>query len=134
MLEPWLWTQGEGRVPRMMLVDADGQTVLCAASGKLLARDPDFGILAPLRSTMPVAQLIEAAPGHALFAAAIVAGVARWEPWPPHDGRRRGELCIGGIRHALSLDAFGVPIMHAGLFDIVSDELARARTGEAAHG
>lgn len=52
------------------------------------------------------AKLIAAAPDHALYAAAITTGIARWEPW---EQAGKGEVCVGGMRYATSLDDFGVP-------------------------
>lgn len=45
---------------------------------------------------------------HTLVAAAICAGVARWEPWD----QKRGELIVGAMRHATRLDQAGVPALH----------------------
>jgi hypothetical protein len=53
------------------------------------------------------ARLIASAPDHALIAAAIVAGVARWEFFT--GDRSRGEICVGGLRYSSKLDEFGVP-------------------------
>lgn len=52
-------------------------------------------------------KLIFAAWDHALYAAAITAGLIRWEPFQPLDGR--GEICCGGLRYCATLDEFGVP-------------------------
>lgn len=52
------------------------------------------------------ARLIAAAPDHALIAAALCQGIARWEG---------SEFCIGGLRHSTKLDEFGVPVMTGGM-------------------
>lgn len=54
-------------------------------------------------------RLIESAPDHALYAAALTAGVARWEPFA---GRQEiGEVCVDGMRHSANIDDFGVPVL-----------------------
>jgi hypothetical protein len=57
------------------------------------------------------ARLIAAAPDHALVGWAMCVGSARWEPW----GDGRGEFCMNGLRHATSLDEFGIPIVTASM-------------------
>jgi hypothetical protein len=57
------------------------------------------------------ARLIAAAPDHALFASAVCAGAARWEPFPNNNG----EVCVGGLRYAVKLDEFGCPTLNAPL-------------------
>lgn len=51
------------------------------------------------------ARLIAAAPDHALIAAALCAGVARWNAW----SAGKGEVCLRGYCFVTALDAFGVP-------------------------
>lgn len=53
------------------------------------------------------ARLIAAAPDHALVAAALCLGVARWNAFGP----RQGEFCIRGFCYVTELDEFGVPTM-----------------------
>lgn len=55
------------------------------------------------------ARLIAAAPDHAAIAWSVCTGVARWESFASGAG---GEFCIGGMRYATKLDAFGVPAMN----------------------
>lgn len=55
------------------------------------------------------AHLFEAAKDHALLAAALVSGKARWEPFA--GAPRTGEVCISGLCHCTELDQFGVPIL-----------------------
>lgn len=62
------------------------------------------------------ARLIVAAPDHALIAAALCAG-ARWES-------ATREFCIDGLRHATTLDQFGVPKMTSGMRDACAKVLA----------
>lgn len=57
------------------------------------------------------ARLITAAPDHALLARASFMGVATWASW----GDNRGEICVGGLRHATELDEFGIPMLTVGL-------------------
>lgn len=53
---------------------------------------------------------IDAAADHALIAAALVAGIARWEPFSEtNDGS--GEVAVDGLRHATRLDTHGVPAL-----------------------
>jgi hypothetical protein len=56
------------------------------------------------------ANLIAAAPDHAMLASALVAGLARWEPFAG-SGAPSGELCVGGFRYCTTLDEFGVPVL-----------------------
>lgn len=54
--------------------------------------------------------------------AAMTAGLARWEPFPMGDGRE-GEVCVGGLRYATKLNKFGVPEMHAHLYERIKESL-----------
>lgn len=65
---------------------------------------------------------IAAAPDHALLAAALCAGAARWEPFKPCDGR--GEVCVSGLRHCTTLDEFGVPQLDANLRTALREALS----------
>jgi hypothetical protein len=46
----------------------------------------------------------------ALFAKAVCQDVARWEFFS--GDRQRGEVCVGGMRHATSLNEYGCPRLH----------------------
>lgn len=59
------------------------------------------------------ASLIASAPDHALYARAVTAGVARWEPFGGSDNR--GEVCCGGLRYSTVLDVFGVPCLSSAM-------------------
>ena len=54
-------------------------------------------------------ELIAGAPDHAVFAAAVCKGVARWEPFSGSSDR--GEVCCNGMRYSTILDEFGCPIL-----------------------
>lgn len=53
------------------------------------------------------ARLIAAAPDHALVGWAMCVQSATWEEW----GTGKGEFCFAGLRHATTLDEFGVPVL-----------------------
>ena len=55
-----------------------------------------------------IERLNRAAPDHAMIAAALCAGAARWEAYT-------SEFCIDGLRHGTHLDEFGVPEMTQGM-------------------
>lgn len=60
---------------------------------------------------------LELAKDHALIAAALTAGVAAWKPF---ELAGVGEVAVAGLRHAVHLDATGVPELN--------DHLRRALT------
>lgn len=60
-------------------------------------------------ATLHCAARLSVADDHALVAAALIAGVIRWEPFS--DDTRGGEVCTGGLRYPASLDDAGVPIL-----------------------
>ena len=66
------------------------------------------------------ARLIAAAPDHAMIAAVLCAGVARWEPY--HGPK--GEFCIEGFCHSTTMDEFGVPSMTHALRAAIDRALA----------
>ncbi len=47
---------------------------------------------------------------HALIAAALCRGAARWRSFLATPNR--GEVCVGGVRYSSTLDRFGVPQLH----------------------
>jgi hypothetical protein len=53
------------------------------------------------------AQLIAAAPDHALICWAMCVQDGRWEEWVPYDGS--GEFVFAGLRYATRVDEFGCP-------------------------
>jgi hypothetical protein len=60
---------------------------------------------------------------HTLVAAALVCGVARWEPLSEYSG----ELWINGLGHVLRLDEFGVPELHFIARKCLQSVIRRAR-------
>ena len=120
MVDPWTWrTLGA----RLMLVTAShgSRVVLCPQMNVIQTRDAVTGLLRAITPNDEPARLIENAPDHAAMAAALVAGVGRWEFFVGRsDG---GEFCIDGLRHATRLDSFGVPTMTAGIRKAIAKRL-----------
>ena len=56
---------------------------------------------------------------HTLLAAAMVAGVARWERLD----NRVGEVCVGALRYFSHLDAYGVPVLHQLVRDVITKQM-----------
>lgn len=101
----------------------DPKHPLCIESG-----EGNIGLVNLARASEADARLIAAAPDHALLAAAICAGRARWEPFSSQPGLQityGGEVCINGLRHATTLDQFGVPILTAHLRAALLKELSK---------
>lgn len=78
-----------------------------------------------LKASEANARLIAAAPDHAMLAAVLASGKARWEPLP--GSCDSGEVCFGGIRYHTRLDEFGVPAMT----DALRAAIAKAEGGAA---
>lgn len=69
---------------------------------------------------------LELAKDHALIAAALTAGVAAWKPF---ELAGVGEVAVAGLRHAVHLDASGVPELH----DYLRRALTAALEWERSH-
>lgn len=67
------------------------------------------GLYGDIETDIANAHLIAAAPDHALFSSALVAGKIRWEAFAGN--AEHGEICVGGMRWATKLDEFGVPVL-----------------------
>lgn len=59
---------------------------------------------------LTIANLIAAAPDHAMFLSALVRGLIRWEPLVGSNVNS-GEVCCRGLRYVTRLDGFGCPAM-----------------------
>lgn len=122
MVEPWSWREMGGRL-HLVLASKGARIALTSGMTGLQTRDPQRGTLRLLTPNDEVGRLIEAAPDHAIIAAAMTSGLARWEP-------DANELCIGAVRFATCLDTFGVPVMTRGM----REAIAKATLAEVANG
>lgn len=113
---PWHVTEEREGASKAILVRCASSDILAEAN------ETGYGI----KRRRANARLIAAAPDHALVAAALASGLARWEPF--NTGDDRGELCVRGLRYATSLDEFGVPV----LASHTRAAIARARGQEVA--
>ncbi|MDR6851054.1 hypothetical protein J2Y54_000547 [Sphingomonas sp. BE123] len=68
------------------------------------------------------ARLIAAAPDHAMIAAALCTGIARWNWW----SEGRGEVCVAGFCFVTELDEFRVPK----ITDALREALIKAGFGQ----
>ena len=99
----------------MLVTESAGALVILAPSRRkaqpeIQTRDPETGTLRAIREDDVAAQLIAAAPDHALIARAMTLGIATFERWQQTG---KGEFCFSGLRHVTTLDQFGVPSLSA---------------------
>jgi hypothetical protein len=112
----------------MLVTEAGGAKVILAPSrrktqAEIQTRDPKTRTLRAIREDDEPAQLIAAAPDHALIARAMTLGVATFERWPQPG---KGEICFAGLRYATALDQFGVPLLSASTRHELAAAVAKA--------
>jgi hypothetical protein len=57
-----------------------------------------------------------------LLCRALLDGWVVWDPTPAN--AQRGDLCVGGVRFALDVDEFGLPLLTQGAVDAIRRVLA----------
>ncbi|TMJ05798.1 MAG: hypothetical protein E6G97_01995 [Alphaproteobacteria bacterium] len=112
----------------MLVTETGGALVILAPSRRkakpeIQTRDLKTGMLRAIHKDDEAAQLIAAAPDHLLIARAMTLSIATFERWQ-HPGK--GEICFGGLRHATTLDQFGVPSLTASTRHELAAAVAKA--------